>query len=245
VRWAIAILLVLSAGNITDGGAQHRVLTAGMKVRPFFSSKFFKTGPQQKDSSQVQFTVKPVGGYSVGGVVRYGISHTLSFETGIHFIKRPYRVSLEKTDGNHSVHKVETRFSSISYEIPTCLLVFLQLSEHLFMDVFMGFSMDFYPSNLNTTGEHFNHYSVRKNWIFPSVKAGLGYEWRTAKKGYFYLGASYHQPLDDIFVTTIGYYENGRYQTGQQFILSGNYLAIDLAYFFHQEPLKKPWKKVQ
>ncbi len=225
--------------------AQERVLTAGMKFRPFFSSKFFKTGPQQKDSNQVQFTVTPKGGYSAGGVVRYGISHTLSFETGIYFIKRPYQVRLEKTDGNNSVRKVETRFSSISYEIPSCLLVFLQLSEHLFMNVSMGFTMDFYPSNLNTTGEYFNHYSVRKNWIFPAVHAGLGYEWRTGKKGYFYLGASYHQPLNDIFVTTIGYYENGRYQTGQQFILSGNYLAIDLAYFFHQDPLRKSRQKRQ
>lgn len=223
--------------------AQEKVLTAGLQIRPFFSNKFFKTGPQQKDSSNVSFTLTPKGGYSAGGIIRYGISNTLSFETGINFIKRPHDVSLIKTVDNNEVNTVNTGFSSISYEIPANLLVFIQLSEKLFMDVALGASLDFYPSNLNTRGENFNHYSIRKNWMFPAVNASLGYEWRTEKSGFFYLGTSYHNPLNDIFITTIGYYENGKYQTGQQFLLSGNYLSIDFRYYFHQDPQKKQKKK--
>lgn len=223
--------------------AQEKVLTAGVQFRPFFSSKFFKTGPQQKDSSNVSFTVTPKGGYSAGGIIRYGISNTLSFETGINFVKRPYDVSLEKSVDGSVVNKVTTAFSSISYEVPANMLVFIQLSEKLFMDVALGVSLDFYPSNLNTRGEYFNHYSIRKNWMFPAVNASLGYEWRTEKSGYFYLGSSYHNPLNDIFITTIGYYEDGKYQTGRQFLLSGNYLSVDFRYFFHQDPLKKQKKK--
>lgn len=223
--------------------AQEKVLTAGVQIRPFFSSKFFKTGPQVKDSSQVTFTVTPKGGYSAGGIIRYGMTGTLSFETGINFIKRPHDVSLVKTENGMILNSVNTRFSAISYEVPANLLVFLQLSEKLFMDVALGISLDFYPSNLNTSGNNFNHYSVRKNWMFPAVNASLGYEWRTTKSGYFFFGSSYHNPLNDIFITTLGYYENGIYKTGQQFLLSGNYLSLDFRYFFHQDPLKKTKKK--
>jgi len=223
--------------------AQEKVLTAGVQVRPFFSNKFFKTGPQLKDSSNVSFMVTPKGGYSAGGIIRYGINNTLSFETGINFIKRPHDLTLNKTTDGSIVNTVNTDFSAISYEMPANMLVFIQLGEKLFMDVALGVSLDFYPSNLNTRGEYFNHYSIRKNWMFPAVNASIGYEWRTEKSGYFYLGSSYHNPLNDIYITTIGYYEDGRYQTGQQFLLSGNYLSVDFRYFFHQYPLKKQKEK--
>jgi hypothetical protein len=237
--FAFAFLLMF----LMDALAQEKVLTAGFQIRPFFASKFFKTGTQQKDSSSVSFTVTPRGGYSAGGIIRYGISKTVSFETGINFVKRPHDVRLVKTTDGSMVNSVHTGFSSVSYEIPANMLVFIQLSERLLMDVALGVSLDFYPSNLNTRGENFNHYSIRKNWLFPAVNASIGYEWRTEKSGYFYLGTSYHNPLDDIFITTIGYYESGRYQTGQQFLLSGNYLSVDFRYFFHQDPLKKQKKK--
>lgn len=235
-----AVFLIFS---FLSASAQEKVLTAGVQIRPFFSNKFFKTGPQTKDSSNVSFTVTPKGGYSAGGIIRYGVSNTLSFETGINFIKRPHDVGLVKTIDGSIINKVSTDFSAISYEIPANMLVFIQLSERLFMDVALGVSLDFYPSNLSTRGEYFNHYSIRKNWMFPAVNASIGYEWRTEKSGFFYLGSSYHNPLNDIFITTIGYYEDGRYKTGQQFLLSGNYLSVDFRYFFHQDPLKKQKKK--
>ncbi len=211
---------VILAFSFLTVSAQEKVLTAGIQFRPFFSSKFFKTGPQTKDSSNVSFTVTPKGGYSAGGIIRYGINNTLSFETGINFIKRPHDISLVKMIDGNTVNTANTGFSAISYEIPANMLVFIQLTEKLFMDVSLGVSLDFYPSNLNTRGENFNHYSIRKNCMFPAVNASLGYEWRTAKSGYFYIGSSYHNPLNDIFITTLGYYENGMYQTGQQFLLS-------------------------
>ncbi|MCC6384074.1 MAG: hypothetical protein LC117_05005 [Bacteroidia bacterium] len=234
-----AMLIMVTKQSV----AQENVLTAGVQFRPFFTNKFFRTGAQSKDSSNVNFTITPKGGFSAGGVVRYGFTGTLSFETGINIIKRPHDLNITKTIDGNTIITTHTRFTSISYEIPVCILVFLQLSDHLFMDAGLGLSMDFYPSHLFTYGENFQQYSRRKNWMFPAVNASLGYEWRTEKSGYFYIGSSYHNPFSEIYTSTIGYYENGRYLTGQQFLLSGNYLSIDFRYFFPQDPLKKQKKK--
>jgi hypothetical protein len=78
---------------------------------------------------------------------------------------------------------------------------------------------------------------VRKNVFQPAVIANLGWEWRTVKSGYFYIGASFHAPFSYEYVTRIRYEEG---QVTEEFYntLSGSYLTIDFRYFFHEEPAK-------
>jgi hypothetical protein len=112
------------------------------------------------------------------------------------------------------------------------------------MDVSLGLSLDFFPSDVQSSDEYFKHYGTRKSWLGESVLANLGYEYRTEKSGYFYIGASYHRPFNDIYYSTVAYYrDHNHYTSGQQFLISGNYLTLDLRYFFHEDPLKKQKKK--
>lgn len=220
--------------------AQYNVLTAGFQIKPIFPNKFFGTGPQTlSGDSGVSFTIKPNAGYCFGMVIRYGISNTVSLETGINYVKRTYNQIIN--DGSFAVN---SKYSIIGYEIPLSGLVFIPLSEKIFMDASLGASFDFFPSDIQTEGDYYKQYGRRKNWIFTSVIANLGWEFRTEKKGYFYLGASYHRPFTDIYNSTVGYYRDKvHYTTGQEFLLSGNYLTFDFRYFFHEEPLKKAKKK--
>jgi hypothetical protein len=217
--------------------AQERVITAGFQFRSLFSSEFFNTGPVDLTDNRVNFEMAPGSGSSFGMVIRKGFTNTVSFETGIHYIKRNYKIAM--TD---SIGKESSSFSIIGYEIPVSGLVFIQLSDEIFMDVSLGLSLDFYPSDIQSTGDRFAHYSARKNWFSPAVIAGLGWEYRTEKSGYFYLGASYHRPFDYIYYSYFNYPDNETptAQAGSE--LQGNYLSFDIRYFFHSEPEKRKKK---
>lgn len=233
------ILFLLSYFSIVN--AQDNVLTAGFQFKPIFPSKFFNTGPQSKDSSGVNFTLKPNSGYCFGMIVRYGISNRISMESGINYVKRTTELSI--SDG---AFKGISKFKIIGYEIPMSGLVFIQLSEKIFMDASLGASFDFFPSDVQSSDDYFKQFGKRKNWIFASVLANLGWEYRTAKSGFFYIGASYHRPFKDIYVSTVVYKPDAtsnECKECQQFLLSGNYLTFDLRYFFHEDPLKKNSKK--
>ncbi|MEP7168561.1 MAG: hypothetical protein ABI855_04270 [Bacteroidota bacterium] len=224
--------------------AQEKVLTAGIQLKPIFSAKFFGTGDQKlSGDSNVTFETKPGSGFCAGMVVRYGITSRVSFETGINYVKRSYSLNI-----NDSLLPFSgaSKYRIIGYEIPLSGLVFIQLSEKIFMDVSLGASFDFFPSDVKSEDDYFKQLGQRYDWIYESVIANLGYEYRTEKSGYFYIGASYHRPFQDIYYSTVVYYryrDKNKSTSGQQFLLSGNYLTLDLRYFFHEDPLKKKKKK--
>ncbi len=235
VGWVLLVFLMLSHGAI----AQEKVITAGFQFKPIFSSQFFSSGTDQASSGGINFKVAPSSGYCFGMVVRKGITNTISFETGINIVKRNFKIDITDSTGDHS-----SGFSVSDYEIPVLGLVFIQLSDRIFMDVALGLSMDFYPSDVRTYDTWYEHYSARNNWFSPSVLGNLGWEYRTEKSGYFYLGASYHRPFNSIYYSFVGApdLQPGSPQTRLQ--LQGNYLTLDLRYFFHSDPQKRK-KKVK
>jgi len=223
--------------------AQEQMMTAGFQFKPLFSSKFFNTGPESREILDKSFTVNPQGGFSLGMVIRRGFTNTISFETGINYVRRNYDIEIR----GDSIQDVDTDLRMVSYDIPLLCMVFIQLSERIFMDVGMGFSLDFYPSDLKKKGEFYELYSAKKEWISPAILANLGWEYRTEKSGYFYLGASYHRPFDYIHGLYIGYPDLNPVnpnKTEPPITLSGNFLTFDFRYFFHSDPMKKK-KKVK
>jgi len=242
----LSLVFFLMAGMISFGGqvrAQEQMMTAGFQFKPLFSSKFFNTGPESRSVQGVNFTVTPEGGYCMGMVLRRGLTDTWSVESGINYVKRNYSIDIQD-----SANSVNGSFSMVSYDVPLLGLVFIQLSEHIFMDVGLGVSLDFFPSDLRSKTDVYEHYSARKSWFSPAVLANLGWEYRTEKSGYFYLGASYHRPFDYIYGTYLGYPDlrplNSSVKTEPPITLSGNFLTFDIRYFFHSDPLKKK-KKVR
>jgi hypothetical protein len=236
--FGLLIIINLLLSNELKG--QEQTMTAGFQFKPLFSSKFFSTGPESREVEGVNFTVKPGGGYCFGMVLRRGITPTISIESGINYVKRNYSITIRDTTPD-----VDGSFSMISYDIPLLGLVFIQLSDNIYMDVGLGFSLDFFPSDLRTKSEEYEHYSARKSWFSPAVLANLGWEYRTEKSGYFYFGASFHRPFDYIYGSYIGFTDLNAvnpYKTEPPIKLSGNFLTADFRYFFHSDPLKKKKK---
>ena len=220
--------------------AQKGVTTIGLQFKPILSSEIINTGPQTNEVNDIAFTIDPSGGYGFGMVVRKGFTDQLSIESGINFTRRNYDLSIERADiaftGNSD-------FSYVIYEIPVLGLVYVQLGEQTFLNTAFGASPNFLPSDWDSFDYYFEHFSRRESWIVPSLLANFGFEYRTREKGYFYLGFSYHRPFSRITKTGVLYKENQVELARTFFDVSGNYLTLDLRYFFHEDPELKRKKR--
>lgn len=218
--------------------AQKNIITAGFQYKPIFASHFFNKSFETITPNNIDFAIKPTYGFCAGMSVRRGITSSISFETGINYVKRTYQLSI--TD---SRIKRDSEFSIIGYEIPLMGLVFIRLSDKLYMDAGLGTSLDMFPTNIYTSNvSYFSHFSAKRNWLLPAVFANLGFEYRTLKNGYFYFGTSYHRPFTDIYTSRINYFKNNFSETIQA-PLQGSYLTLDLRYFFHSDPIKEKKEK--
>ncbi len=228
-------LLPLGLGIPNTSFSQQNIFTAGFQYKPILASSFLSTGIKTISQNGIDFSVSQKFGYCTGMVLRRGLTKRFSLETGINYVKRNY--ALEITD---TTFTGKSNFTIIGYEIPLQGLIFIQLGEKLFMNASAGLSWDMYPSNIATAGPYFKHHSTRHSLFQSAVLANIGYEYRTAKSGYFYLGASYHLPFTYFFQSAINYTPKNEIVSMK---LRGNYLTLDFRYFFHEDPLKPKKKK--
>lgn len=231
------LLYILFFSLAITGFCQERVLTAGVQFKPIFASNFLNTGPVTTSAEGVDFTVSQKFGYCAGMVVRYGITKAVSFETGINFVRRNFDLNVS-TDSLSE----KSDFGIVGYEIPLSALVFIRLSEKIYMNGSTGISLDFYPSDVFTLGDSFKHVSWRKGILSPSLIANIGFEYRTANSGYFYIGGSFHRPFSYIYQANFQYDPFNQGPTANT-KLSGNYLTIDFRYFFHEVPIEPRSKR--
>jgi len=240
----ISFLFLLLSGS-TVCFSQERVTTVGIQVKPIIPLGFFKTGKQFNRQNNIEFELNPKLGMNFGMVIRKGFTKSLSIETGINYLQRNYDLAINDPDSNFTG---TSSFKIVNYEIPLQGLVYVRLTDKMYMNVAGGISFDIYPSELLTFGEYFENNMVRSSWLQTSLLANVGWEYRTDKSGYFYFGASLHRPFSEIFRAFVAY-DNLSHQEGAVFNLSGNYFTIDLRYFFHEDKerkrkkIKKPAKK--
>jgi len=230
----ICIMFLYSVSSI----AQERTVTVGIQVKPIFPVKFLKTGPQTLSQNGVDFTITPKFGYSGGVVIRWGFTNTISLETGINYVKRNYDLEF-KTD----TFTGKSNFGIVNYQIPVNMLVFIRLANRLYMNASAGLSMDMFVSDIRTGANYFSNYSQRNGVFQAGVLANLGYEYRTEKSGYFYIGASFHRPFREIYNTNLNYLKADNTLESAAMKLRGNYLTFDLRYFFNPLPISKKEKK--
>jgi hypothetical protein len=216
--------------------AQYRITTAGFQFKPIFSSKFFTTGPVEANDEGINFSTAQKSGYCFGMVIRHGITERISFETGINYVRRNFKLTI--TDDKPLIN---SEYRIISYEIPVQGMVYIQLFEKVFMNTAFGISFDMFPTDVQTFSKEFDNYGARRAWVANSLIANLGYEFRTEKSGFFYLGASYHRPFKYIYTAQLEYTGNNNSAKAES-KLSGNYLTVDLRYFFHADPEKRKKK---
>src|SRR5436190_16190335 len=120
--------------------AQINTTSFGFVIKPIFPSKYFRTGPETRyapDSlgNMVSFRLAQSSGFNFGGIVRRGVTKNLSFETGITYVKRNYQLDIEDSVLNFSE---SSSFKIIGYEIPIQALVFVQLSQEIWMNASLG-----------------------------------------------------------------------------------------------------------
>lgn len=216
----------------------ERLLTVGFQLRPVVASRFLDAGEQFASHGDFETTIKPKLGYTFGMLLRRGFTKTISIETGINYIRRNYKV----TNVLDSVGAKDIMdFGLVSYEIPIQGLLYVRLGERFYMNNAFGISLNWFASDVGTVGEN-NRISqltfIRKVPFNPALLANVGFEYRTEKSGFFYLGASLHRPLNRIATTRVKFdLDSMKYYN---FIdLSGSFLTIDFRYFFHEQPVKK------
>jgi len=228
------ILLILGGGSFYVA-AQERVTTFGIQLKPIIPMGFMSTGKQQVNQNNVDFILNPRLGMNFGMVIRKGFTKSLSLETGINFLQRHYSLTVTDLDSNYTG---VSSFKLVNYELPVLGLIYVQLGEMLYMNVAGGVSFDIYPSELRTENDYVDNILFRYNWISTSLLANVGWEYRTSKSGYLYLGTSLHRPFGSIFRDFI-FYENKTKKEDVAFDLSGNYITLDIRYFFHEDQEKK------
>ena len=169
-------------------------------------------------------------------MIRRGFTKMFSIETGINYTKRNFNLLITDT-----TFQGKSDFKIVNYEIPLQGMIFMRLTKRIYMNTGLGLSADMYPTNVYTSDTaYFRHYSKHHGFLQVAALADLGFEYRTEKMGYFYLGSSYHLPFSYFYESAIRY--DPKAETGH-LKLSGSFLSVDIRYYFHEEPIRKKKKK--
>ena len=229
---AITILSILLISSFSF--AQKGLTSFGLQFKPIVPVSYFNAGPVSLSDTIVKIEIKQKTGYSMGMIIRHNITNLISFETGINYVRRNYKIA--------ATSKINTlndqlEFGFVNYEIHLQALVYVQLSKRLYMNVSSGIALNAYPSHVISLGENLllEQLSLRGRIIGLSYLANIGFEYKTEKSGNFYLGGSLVTPLSPITETQIKYeYQTASFAEFTSF-LNGNYITIDLRYFFPAE----------
>lgn len=179
-------------------------------------------------------TISPIFGYTYGGAVRIGISERMAIESGINYTKRNFRADYNLPDSSITGTD-EVGF--VNFEVPVNFLVYIKLGQKFYMNTSLGASVNYNPSNIrsliNPSDAHLFILEGRRFQFFNyDVNANVGFEYRTEKKGYFYLGISAKLPLIPAFQLATEYRNDLHSQVayGQ---VEGATFSFDIKYFFY------------
>jgi hypothetical protein len=128
-------------------------------------------------------------------------------------------------------------FGFIQYDLPINALFNIKLSKKLFMNAAIGPSICYKPSSVGVInqpiGKHefFNIGLVDINdKVNIDLNGNLGFEFRTEKYGFFYLGGCARIQTAPLF-NLLSRYRNGTYEVDNYGSVSGSFLAIEMKYF--------------
>lgn len=237
-RYVILIFALLMSFT---GIGQKGITTLGMQYKPIIPNRIIGTYEQDFSVDNFQSSIQQKLGHSFGMVIRQGITNVVSFETGLVFTQRNFRLNFAVEDSGYAA---QDKVGIIGYEIPLKGLIFIRLGEGLFMNTAIGASFNYFPSDVRVTvpirnNQYFLQEGARLNRVQGALLTNIGFEYRTKKSGYFYLGSSFNLPFASIITFAMSY----EYPPGQLLAIEnirGSYLTLDLRYYFHEKPETKP-----
>ena len=231
--------------------AQKGITTFGLSFKPMIAGSLLNEGDPLTIENNIEYRTDKAYGYSAGMVIRYGFTDLLSIETGLGYTQRNFDLSVVDLTNDYEFKKT---FGVVSYEVPVQGLVYIQLSKQIYMDAAFGVVLDVFPSDVAvfSPDRRLVMEGKRKSWLQGALTANLGWEWRTKSKGAIYIGATYHRTFGDAFGYLMKYdYDPSNINSEATNLLNtvnGNYLTIDLRYFFNtnaEEQLKKKNERKQ
>lgn len=225
------VCFLLCFGKAFAQNAPKNKYEFGLQYKPIFTANFFGTGPIGQNISGSTLTQTQQFGSGLGGIIRRNYKTNLAFETGIQFMRRNFIIDVDAPIPSRDTFRI------VGYEIPFNVLVFIQLSERIFMNVAGGLSLDMFPSDVSVENKLMFTYAGRYSIFNLGLNANVGFEFRTKNSGFFYLGSTFHRPFWNIYRSSVDY-------TGdiapKRFLLDfrGTYLTLDFRYYFHSNPDK-------
>lgn len=204
----------------------------GFQYKPLIPVSVVGDRPFEIGEGPFTSVVSPRLGYTYGGVVRIGLTELLAIETGISYTQRNFSVNYEVPD---SSVVGEDGLSYINFDIPVNFLVYIKLSDRFYMNSSLGTSLIYYPSNvravINPGGAHqFIFEGRRLSFFSADINANVGFEFRSEKKGIFYVGISGKIPVTPVLSIATEY----RYDT-EKFVafseIQGAQVSLDFKYF--------------
>jgi len=205
----------------------------GIQVRPVFPTRFIGESSASFLKDGFSTTITQKAGYSFGGTVRAGLTKLIALETGINFTERNFDIDMAVADSNIFA---SNDLSFIQYDIPLNALIYVQLSEQFFMNASLGVALNFKPSDVGVLtlpggSFSFTHAGRVNSLATVDLNANFGFEYRTEKSGFFYIGGSARVPFSPLF-TLVSQYKYQGFKTTIYGDVDGSFLSIDFKYFF-------------
>lgn len=230
----LALLFILLSLNVY--GQSIKVPSYfGIHYRTVFPNNFVGIKSVTLVNQEFTSTCLQKTGYSIGATVRAGITKLIAFETGINLIHRNFHLNMNAADSNQFA---ERDLSFLSYDIPLNCLIYIKLNKSWYANASLGIAASYKPSTIggvnNTGGNHsFIHtgYVDYKKKFTADFNGNIGFEFRSKKSGFFYLGGSVQIPLAPLFILA-GMYKYEGYELVSVAKVNGSFLSLDLKFFF-------------
>ena len=205
MKQSLVFLFILSVNTIYCQ-IEKSPNSFGIQIRPILPTTIGGEKSIELQKENYNFKMNQTVGFSFGGEIRKGLTKLIALEYGIFYTQRNFNLLMDLTDTNVSVND---SWSFINYELPFNSLFYIQLGKNIYMNTLMGFAFRFSPTDIKkiteTGGSHiFGNYGFYNKKIGLNINANVGFEYRTNKHGYFYIGGGICVPLKSIlFVETI------------------------------------------
>ena len=230
------ILFILFFYFAFNAKSQNSKTTFGLQYKPIIPAGYFNAADLSKNSASYIFNLEPKYSNSFGMIIRYQINKTFSFESGLNYTQRNFKLSIINSAINLDNF---TAFGMRSYEFPIQLLTYVRASENWYLNIAFGISHNVLASDIFSYGEEKNNFffqnTYRKNGGYSALLANVGMEYRTESKWYYYFGTSLHRPWKAIGEIYPEYDDKtGNTLEDKEFYIEmlGNFITIDFRYFF-------------
>ena len=234
------LLVCFYSVRIFGQNASANEFRFGFQLRPIIPNAYLNTDIETASLPNFTYSAKSNVGISFGSIIRKPLGKFWNLETGLNFVKRSYSLNFDLNDSVQVHSKQNMTF--IAYEIPIQALIYVRLGKAWYMNASAGISIDFFPSETETFSSEkidssyydFSQKTYRIKWSALAAQSNLGFEYRTEKDGYYYIGASFHRPFGRI-AGSQGLVESISGSDRLWLSLSGSYFSIDLKYFLYDK----------